>query len=58
MPEDLTARLAGSDRPAVKFSTPEDAGAYRLFVYVYDDAGGVAHANVPFFVKAGRRSGK
>jgi len=58
VPEDLTARLAGSDRPAVKFSTPEDAGAYRLFVYVYDDAGGVAHANVPFFVKAGRRSGK
>ncbi len=33
------------------FSSPSQTGAYRLFIYVYDDNGNAAHANIPFFVK-------
>ena len=30
---------------------PSQPGAYRLFVEVLDDAGGVGHANLPFYVQ-------
>lgn len=30
---------------------PAEPGAYRLFVEVRDDAGGVGHANLPFYVR-------
>lgn len=35
---------------AIELTAPEDEGAYRLFVYVYDGHGHAAHANIPFYV--------
>ena len=34
----------------ILWRAPDDPGAYRLYVYVGDGKGGVAHANVPFLV--------
>jgi hypothetical protein len=36
---------------AVSFRAPQQPGAYRLFVAIHDGQGGVATANVPFYVK-------
>jgi hypothetical protein len=33
------------------FKTPNTKGTYRLFVFVYDEIGNGAHANIPFLVE-------
>jgi hypothetical protein len=36
---------------SLQFNAPKSEGAYRLFVYVYDQKGSGAHANIPFYVE-------
>jgi hypothetical protein len=42
----------------VTFRAPSTEGPYRLYVYVVDDAGQAATANMPFFVRARERQRK
>jgi len=37
---------------SLQFNAPQGEGAYRLFVYAYDQNGNVAHANIPFYLIA------
>ena len=50
--EDLQGVIAEQGGASVQVAAPAEAGAYRLFVYVYDGQGHAAHANIPFYVKA------
>jgi hypothetical protein len=36
---------------SISITAPQERGAYRLFVYVYDGQGHAAHSNIPFYVK-------
>lgn len=48
-PESLTGLVKGKEAKA-KVTAPDEAGAYRLFIYAYDGQGHAAHANIPFYV--------
>ena len=50
IPETLNGFIIGPQAQATQLRAPQQPGAYRLYVYVGDGQGGVAHANVPFLV--------
>jgi len=50
VPEVLTGLVDATQPGGVVVTAPNQAGAYRLFVYVYDGQGHAGHANIPFFV--------
>lgn len=51
VPETLRGLVDGQDRADVVVEAPAEAGAYRLFVYVYDGRHNGGHANLPFLVR-------
>ena len=50
IPENLIV-IESATESSVQLFAPDEEGAYRLFTYVYDSNGHVAHANIPFHVK-------
>ncbi|MFN3728215.1 MAG: glycoside hydrolase family 2 TIM barrel-domain containing protein [Fimbriimonadaceae bacterium] len=43
--------ISATNAPSVRFNAPSDIGAYRLYVYVYNDHKKAATANIPFEVR-------
>jgi len=56
IPRTVESDIADSEDGAMRFKAPSKAGAYRLFVYVFDGKGHAAHANIPFQVVAATTS--
>ena len=52
VPPVLEGAVSGGDDGTVDVKMPEKPGPYRLYVYVRDDHGGAATANVPLLVEA------
>jgi hypothetical protein len=50
-PAALIGLILDGKTKALTFKSPEEEGAYRLYVSVYDGKNHVATANAPFFVK-------
>ena len=51
-PSAVEGLIIKSEEKSITFNSPTAKGAYRLFVYVYDQKGAGAHANIPFYVKS------
>ena len=51
VPEKIPGCIIGSPSNQIKIKAPTETGPYRLYVYVFDPYGSVAHANVPFYVR-------
>ena len=52
VPPVIEAAVRGGDDGTVDVTMPQKPGPYRLYVYVRDDHGGAATANVPLLVEA------
>lgn len=51
IPDVISGLIEAAENGGAGVAAPEQAGAYRLFVYVYDGQGHAGHANIPFLVK-------
>lgn len=50
-PQSVQGLIAENGKKAIRFKSPQEEGPYRLFVYVYDEQGHWATANIPFYVQ-------
>jgi hypothetical protein len=50
-PARIDGALDDADTARPTLRAPDQPGAYRLFVAIYDGAGSAAHANIPFYVE-------
>ena len=50
-PASLPGLITNFNRSKIELKTPDEKGAFRLFVYITDNKNKVATANIPFFVK-------
>jgi len=55
-PAEMSWLIEGNG-PSVSIKAPREPGAYRLYVYAHDPENGVAHANIPFYVKVASSKG-
>ena len=53
---DIDGAILESSAQGARVRLPEEPGAYRLFLYAYDEAGNAATANVPLLVKGTPRT--
>lgn len=52
LPDEMNHLIASQDQEGnLEFETPNEKGAYRLFVNVFDGKGSAGSANIPFFVE-------
>lgn len=57
VPESYPGALLSSTNTSATFKIPNAGGGYRIFAYVFDEAGGAAVANVPIFVEGPAAAG-
>jgi hypothetical protein len=50
IPAVVAGAIGAAQDGSVQLVAPAEAGAYRLFAYVYDGEGHAGHANIPFLV--------
>jgi len=50
-PSAVKGLITQQDSTILAFKAPQHEGPYRLFVYVFDQGGSAAHANIPFYVQ-------
>jgi hypothetical protein len=50
VPQKLPGMIAQPNGAEITLKAPVEAGAYRLFAYIFDGQGHAAHANIPFYV--------
>jgi hypothetical protein len=51
VPDIMEGYISPAQQAEIEMKVPEEAGAYRLFMYAYDGHGNAAHANIPFFAQ-------
>jgi hypothetical protein len=55
-PAHVPGLITDPRRSDITLQAPARPGAYRLFVYAYDNQGHAAHANIPFYVDDSARN--
>jgi len=50
-PQTIEGLILSASTSEVKFKTPTEKGAYRLFIYIVDDNNNVGTVNIPFYVE-------